>query len=71
MRLDSDTLRPVIISMGLYLILAHGLPNMKPTGIKVVDDVIAMMIANKGSVLPGVLTTGAIVFATNEFNKTF
>ena len=68
--LDSETLRPVIIAMTLYLVLSHLAPRVikKPTGIKPVDDVIMLLISQSGSLMPGSILIGLLVFAANYIN---
>lgn len=59
---DQDILKPVIISMVLYLIIAKLLPEIikKPTGIGIIDDLNMMLIAQKGSLASGAVLTGLI-----------
>ena len=47
---DSETLRPVIIAMALYLALSILVPKIatKPTGIKLIDDEVMYLMAQKG-----------------------
>lgn len=63
---DQDSLRPVIISMVIYLILAKLLPEIlkKPTGITIIDDLNMMLIAQKGSLSSGAILTGIVAFAS-------
>jgi hypothetical protein len=63
---DQETLRPVIISMITYLIIAKFLPEIikKPTGITIIDDLNMMLIAQKGSLSSGAILTGLITFIT-------
>ena len=71
--LDQDTLRPVIIAMALYLALSQLIPELfkKPTNIKIIDDIVAMLIAQRGSLTSGTILTGIIVFVTNYVNDEF
>jgi len=71
--LNQETLRPVIIAMALYLAISQIVPELlkKPTNIKFVDDIVAMLIAQKGSLTSGVILTGTIVFITNYINDEF
>jgi uncharacterized membrane protein len=71
--LNQETLRPVIIAMALYLAISQIVPELlkKPTNIKFVDDIVAMLIAQKGSLTSGVILTGIIVFITNYINDEF
>lgn len=66
--MDADTLRPVIISMALYIIVAKLARHMKPTGTPV-DDVTALMIANEGNVMGGVILTGVLALLTAVINE--
>ena len=65
--LDQETLRPVVIAMALYIAIAKIVPeNMKkPTNIGFIDDIVSMLIAQKGSIASGAILTGLIVFLTN------
>jgi hypothetical protein len=67
---DSDTLRPVIIAMVIYLVLANFGPNLitKPTGVKLVDDFVMYLLAQKGFMTSGVILTGLTVYLTNYIN---
>lgn len=67
--LDSDSLHPVIVAMSLYLVLSVAVPRIitKPTNIKIVDDEIMYLMAQKGSMLSGVILIGIIVYLTNYF----
>lgn len=59
---DQDMLKPVIISMVLYLVIAKFLPEIikKPTGIGIIDDLNMMLIAQKGSLASGAVLSGII-----------
>ena len=67
---DSDTLRPVIIAMALYLALSNIVPQVikKPSEIKVFDDLVMYLIAQKGFLTSGVILTGIIMYLTNYIN---
>tara|TARA_Y100000817_G_C16845606_1_gene539922 strand:- start:208 stop:429 length:222 start_codon:yes stop_codon:yes gene_type:complete len=71
--LDQETLRPVIIAMALYLAISQIVPEIfkKPTNIKLIDDIVAMLIAQRGSLTSGAILTGLIVFITNYINDEF
>ena len=71
--LDQETLRPVIIAMALYLALSQLIPELfkKPTNLKLIDDIVAMLIAQRGSLTSGTILTGIIVLATNYINDEF
>ena len=66
--MDADTLRPVIISMALYIIVAKLARHMKPTGTPL-DDVTTLMIANEGNVMGGVILTGVLTLLTTIINE--
>lgn len=67
---DTETLRPVIIAMTLYVVAAHFIPQImkKPTGIKLIDDMNMLMISQKGMLASGAALVGIIVYATNYLN---
>ena len=67
---DSETLRPVIIGMALYIVMSHMLPKIikKPTGVKPVDEINMLLIANKGFLMAGTILAGLIVFLSNYIN---
>ena len=69
--LDSDTLRPVMIAMCLYLILAYLLPKAleKPTGVKIIDDLVTMLKNNKPFLASGCLMVGILVYVTNYIEQ--
>ena len=71
--LDQETLRPVIISMALYLAISQIIPELfkKPTNIGFVDEIVAMLIAQKGSLTSGAILTGIIILVTNYINDEF
>ena len=64
--LDQETLRPVVISMALYVAIAKIVPESvkKPTNIGFIDDIVSMLIAQKGAIASGAILTGLIVFIT-------
>jgi uncharacterized membrane protein len=68
---DSATLRPVIIAMALYLALSIIVPKIikKPTGIKLVDDLVMYLVAQKGFLVSGVILIGVIMYSTNHINE--
>jgi len=72
MRLDSETLLPVMTGMAIYLAVAKVSPAVRQsTGIKPVDDLISMMIANQGSHMVGVIFTGLIILISNKVADRF
>lgn len=71
--LDQESLRPVILAMCLYIILATLIPRFitKPSGIGIIDDIVMSLIAQQGSIVSGTIITGLIVFATNYIQDKF
>ena len=67
---DSDTLRPVIIAMALFILIVNALPKIlkNPTNIKVVDDLTMLSVSLKGFTMPGTILIGLIVYLTNYIN---
>ena len=67
---DSETLRPVIIAMVLFLIVVSMLPKIAkdPIGVKSLDDVVMLCVTLKGFLMPGAILTGLIVYLTNYIN---
>ena len=68
---DSDTLRPVIIAMVLYLIAVYMTPELitQPTKVKVIDDFVMYLLSQKGFVTSGVILIGLIMYLTNYINN--
>ena len=71
--LDQESLRPVIISMALYIIISIVIPRIakKPTGIKIIDDLVMTIIAQRESLMSGTILIGLITFATNYIQEEF
>lgn len=71
--LDEETLRPVIISMALYITIATLAPIIfkKPTGVKVVDDLTLSVIRQKEMLMSGTILVGLITFGTNYIQDEF
>lgn len=67
---DSDTLRPVIIAMVLFIVFVHILPKIlkEPTDIKVLDDVVMLCVTLRGFMMPGAILVGIITYLTNYVN---
>jgi putative solute:sodium symporter small subunit len=68
---DSDTLRPVIIAMIIYFVLTTFVPKIiqKPTGVELVDNEVMYLMAQKGSLVSGLILIGLIVYLTNYTNN--
>jgi hypothetical protein len=67
---DSETLRPVIIAMFLFIVLVKTIPKVlkDPTNIKVVDDVVMLCATLNSFMMPGTIFVGLIVYLTNYIN---
>jgi len=67
---DTESLRPVIVGMVLYVLFVNIIPKIitKPTGIKIVDDLVMFILANKDSLTPGAILVGLVVFGANYIN---
>jgi hypothetical protein len=61
---DSESLNPIIGALITYLALVVLVPKIikEPTGIKVVDDVVLLLIAQKGSLMSGTILIAIVVF---------
>ena len=69
--LDQDTLRPVIVSMALYISIATLGPILfkKPTNVKFVDDITLSIIRQKEMLMSGTTIIGLITLGTNYINE--
>jgi hypothetical protein len=67
---DSETLRPVIIAMVLFIVIVKALPKIlkDPTNIKAVDDVVMLSATLNSFMMPGTILVGLIVYLTNYIN---
>jgi hypothetical protein len=65
MFLDSENLRPVIITMAVYLVITALVPRLvkKPTGIRAVDDIVMALIAQKHQLMSNLIVVGVSVLA--------
>jgi hypothetical protein len=73
MKLDQESLRPVIIAMSIYLTISTLVPKIakKSTGIDFIDDIVMMIISQRDVMMSGTILIGLIVFATNYINEEF
>jgi hypothetical protein len=64
--LDQAVLKPVIISMAVYLMIAKIIPAIikTPTRIAVIDDLNMSLIAQGGSLSSGAITTALVTLIT-------
>lgn len=67
---DSETLRPVIIAMILFIVFVKALPKVlrDPTNIKAIDDVTMLTVTLKDFLMPGTILIAIIVYLTNYIN---
>ena len=67
---DSETLRPVIIAMVLFLVIVKALPKVlrDSTNIKPVDDVTMLTATLQNFLMPGTILVAIIVYVTNYIN---
>lgn len=59
--------------MSLYLITSVVVPRFAttPTNIEVIDDIVAFLVAQRGSVMSGTILMGLLVLATNYIDTEF
>lgn len=71
MLFDTESLRPVIIAMSLYIAIMVIVPKIakKPTGIELIDDLTMSIIAQKDAMASGAILVGIIVIATFYINE--
>jgi|TARA_B100000767_G_scaffold59780_1_gene55504 hypothetical protein len=70
--LDQGTLRPVIIAMSLYIIVSVLIPRYaKPTNIEAIDDIVAFLVAQRGSIMSGTILMGLLVLSANYLDTEF
>lgn len=70
--LDQGTLRPVIIAMSLYIIVSVLVPRYaKPTNIEAIDDIVAFLVAQRGSIMSGTILMGLLIFSANYLDTEF
>ena len=71
--LDQETLRPVILAMTFYMTVSVLVPKIvkKSSGIKLIDDIVAFLIAQQGNVTSGTILIGLGVFFANYVDREF
>jgi hypothetical protein len=59
--------------MALYLTIATLIPRIikKPTGIKILDDIVMALIAERGSLMSHTIILGIVVLGTNYIHEEF
>lgn len=65
--LDQDSLRPVIISMALYITICTIVPILfkKPTGVQFIDDITLSVIRQKEMLMSSTIILGLVTLGTN------
>ena len=73
MFLAAESLRPVIISMAIYIAIVSAIPRVvkKPVGVDLVDDLVMNIISQGDNVSSGAILVGIIVIATFYINEEF
>ena len=66
--MDSESLRPVLIGMTLFIILSKIKPAKK-TNIEIVDDAFVIIDRQQDKLMSGVLLIGVLIFASNYINQ--
>jgi len=66
---ESGSLRPVIIAVVVYNVLLWALPQAfkQPVGVKAFDDMMMLVVSQKGMSVPGSLFVALIFLVTNYF----
>ncbi len=58
----------IIACMAVYIALVLFVPKVitKPTGIQVIDDVVLLLISQRGSLMSGTILIGIIVYLAQQ-----
>ena len=69
--LDQDSLRPVIISMALYISICTLVPILlkKPTGVEFVDDIKLSVIRQKEMLMSSTIIIGLVTLGTQYIHE--
>lgn len=69
--LDQDSLRPVIISMALYITICTLIPILfkKPTGVQFIDDITLSVIRQKEMLMSCTVIIGLVTLGANYINE--
>jgi len=59
--------------MSLYIITSVTVPRFatKPTNIEIIDDIVAFLVAQRGSVMSGTILMGLLIFTANYIDTEF
>lgn len=59
--------------MSLYIIVSVLVPRYvtKPTNIEIIDDTVAFLVVQKGSIMSGTILMGLLVFISNYIDVEF
>jgi uncharacterized membrane protein len=68
--MSSDTelnFRPALVGAALFVLIVNLIPKIitKPTGIKIIDDLVMYLLSIKDSLLPGSIVAALVVFGAN------
>lgn len=68
--LDSESLKPVILTILLYLLVVKFLPQImkNKTNIKQVDEFVLYLESQKGNMMNGAVLVGFIAYAVNAID---
>ena len=66
----SDTevnFRPALVGALLFVLIVNLIPKIitKPTGIKIIDDLVMYLLSIKDSLTPGAIVAALVVFGAN------
>jgi len=59
--------------MSLYIITSVTVPRFvtKPTNIEIIDDIVAFLVTQRGSIMSGTILMGLIIFASIYIDTEF
>jgi hypothetical protein len=59
--------RPALVGAAVFVLIVNLIPKIitKPTGIKIVDDLVMYLLSIKDSLLPGSIVAALVVFGAN------
>lgn len=68
--LDSESLKPVILTIMLYLIVVKFLPQVmkNKTNVKQIDEFVLYLESQKGNMMNGAVLVGFIAYAVNAID---
>ena len=68
--LDSESLKPVILTIMLYLVIVKFLPQLmkNKTNIKQIDEFVLYLESQKGNMMNGAVLVGIIAYTVNAID---